>query len=143
MVSPLGRTLHRGSEVRRHAHLLEHDVERGVAVESLDLAIPQVEEVRARNVDLCSCWLDHAGGRFHRAAKGSLNGQLNGDDVAHDIDPVKFAVNVGNICPKAITTSFRCSPRYDSSPVTLLNTPSSVKLPIHPGISRTFPSAVW
>src|SRR5258708_6195143 len=31
----------------------------------------------------------------------------------------------------------------DSSPVTLLNTPSSVKLSIHPGISRTFPSAVW
>src|SRR6266850_4386767 len=95
MVSPLGRTLDRGSEVRRHAHLLEHYVERGVAVESLDLAVPHVEEVRARNVDLCSCWLDHAGGRFHRAAKGSLNGQLNGDDVAHDIDPVKFAVNVG------------------------------------------------
>jgi hypothetical protein len=23
-----------------------------------------------------------------------LNGQLNRDDVAHDIDPVKFAVNV-------------------------------------------------
>ncbi len=84
-MSPLGRTLDRGSKVRRHAHLLEHDVERGVAVESLDLAVPHVEEVRARDVDLCSCWLDHAGGRFHRAAKGSLNGQLNGDDVAHDI----------------------------------------------------------
>jgi len=60
--------------------LREHDVERGIAVESLDHAILHVEEVRARNVDLCSCWLDHAGGRFHRAAKGSLNGQLNGDD---------------------------------------------------------------
>ena len=36
---------------------------------------------------------DHASGRFHRAAKGSLNGQLNGDDIAHDIDPVKFAVS--------------------------------------------------
>jgi len=95
MVSPLGRTLDRGSEVRRRAHLLEHDVERGVAVESLDLAVPHVEEVRARNVDLCSCWLDHASGRFHRAAKGSSNGQLNGDDIAHDIDPAKFAVNVG------------------------------------------------
>jgi hypothetical protein len=34
VVTPLGRTLERGSEVRRHAHLLEHDVERGVAVES-------------------------------------------------------------------------------------------------------------
>ena len=54
MVSPLGRTLDRGSEVRRRAHLLEHDVERGVAVESLDLAVPHVEEVRARDVDLCS-----------------------------------------------------------------------------------------
>jgi len=86
-VSPLGRTLDRGSEVRRHAHLLEHDVKRGVAVESLDLAIPHVEEVRARDVDLCSRWLDYAGGRFHRAAKGSLNGHLNRDDVAHDIDP--------------------------------------------------------
>src|SRR5258706_4430099 len=95
MVSALGRTLYGGSEVRRHAHLLQHDVEGGVAVEPLDLAIPQVEEIRARNVDLCSCWLDHAGGRFHRAAEGSLNGQFNGDDVAHDIDPVKFAVNVG------------------------------------------------
>ena len=52
----------------------QHDVERGVAVESLDLAAPHVEEIRARNVDLCSRWLDHAGGRFHRAAKGSLNG---------------------------------------------------------------------
>ena len=89
------RTLDRGSEVGRHAHLLEHDVERGVTVESLDLAAPHVEEVRARNVDLFSCWLDHAGGRFHRAAKGSLNRQLNGDDIAHDIDPVKFAANVG------------------------------------------------
>ena len=78
-MSPLGRTLDRGRKVTRHAHLLEHDVERGVAVESLDLAVPHVEP----------------GGRFHRAAKGSLNGQLNGDDVAHDIDPVKFAVNVG------------------------------------------------
>src|SRR6516162_2450763 len=93
-VSPLTRTLDRGSEVRRHAHLLEHDVERGVAVESLDLAVLHVEEVRARNVNLCSCRLDHAGRRFHRAAKGSLNGQLNSDDVTHDIDPVKFAVNV-------------------------------------------------
>jgi hypothetical protein len=35
------------------------------------------------------------GWRFHGAAKGSLNGQLNRDDVAHDIDPVKLAVNVG------------------------------------------------
>src|SRR2546421_11477382 len=95
MVSPLGRTLDRGSEVRRHAHLLEHDVERGVAVESLDLSVPHVEEVRARDVGLCFCWLDHACGRFHRAAKGSLNGQLNGDYIAHDIEPVKFAVNVG------------------------------------------------
>src|ERR1700756_78717 len=79
------RALDGGSEVRRHAHLLEHDVERRVAVESLDLAVPHVEEVRARNVDLCFCWLDHAGGRFHRAAKGSLNRQLYGYDVAHDI----------------------------------------------------------
>ena len=39
MVSPFGRTLDRGSEVRRHAHLLEHDVERGVAVESLLTAV--------------------------------------------------------------------------------------------------------
>ena len=59
MVSPLGRTLDRGSEVRRRAHLLEHDVERGVAVESLDLAVPHVEEVRARDVDLCS-WITPA-----------------------------------------------------------------------------------
>src|ERR1700745_3856990 len=44
VVSPLGRTLDRRSEVRRHAHLLEHDVERGVAVESLDLAVPHVEK---------------------------------------------------------------------------------------------------
>src|SRR5438477_3532275 len=88
-------SLDRGGEVRRHAHLLQHDVERGVAVESLDLAVPHVEEIRARNVDLRSRWLDHAGGRFHRAAKGSLNGQFNGDDVAHDIYPVKFSVNVG------------------------------------------------
>src|SRR5580704_14322909 len=94
-MSPFGRTLDRGSEIRRHAHLPEHDVERGVAVESLDLAVPHVEEVRARDVDLCSGWLDHTGRRFHRAAKGSLNGQFNRHDVAHDIDPVKFAVNVG------------------------------------------------
>src|ERR1700756_6016504 len=93
--SPWGRALDRGSEVRRHAHLLEHDVDRGVAVESLDLAVPHIEEVGAWNVDLCSCWLDHAGGGFHRAAKGSLNRQLNGDDVAHDVDSVKFAVNIG------------------------------------------------
>src|ERR1700757_2714457 len=73
MVSPLGRTLDRGSEVRRHTHLFQHDIERGVAVESLDLAVPQVEEVRAWDVDLCSCWLDHASGCFHRAAKCSLN----------------------------------------------------------------------
>jgi hypothetical protein len=46
----------------------------GVAVESLNLAVPHVEEIRARNVDLCSCWLDHAGGRFHRAAKRSMRG---------------------------------------------------------------------
>jgi hypothetical protein len=58
MVSPLGRTFDRGREVRKHAHLLEHDVERGVAVESLDLAVPHVEEVRARDVDLCSLGLD-------------------------------------------------------------------------------------
>src|SRR5882672_10349396 len=95
MVSPLGRTLDRGSEVRRHAHLLQHDVERGVAVESLDLAVPHVEEVGAWTVNFYSCWVDHAGGRFHRAAKGSLNGQFNSDDVAHNIDPMKFAVNVG------------------------------------------------
>jgi hypothetical protein len=94
-VSALGRTLYGGSEVRRHAHLLQHDVERRVTVKSLDLAIAHVEEIRARDVDLRSCWLDHAGGRFHRPAKGSLNGQFNGEDVAHDIDPVKFAVNVG------------------------------------------------
>ena len=48
------RALDGGGEVRRHAHLLEHDVERGIAVESLDLAILHIEEVRARNVDLCS-----------------------------------------------------------------------------------------
>jgi hypothetical protein len=45
-VSALGRTLDGGSEVRQHAHLLEHDVERGVAIESLDLAVPHLEEVR-------------------------------------------------------------------------------------------------
>ena len=94
-MAALGRTLYGGSEIGRHAHLLQHDVERRVAVEPLDLTIPHVEEIRAGNVDLCSCWLDHAGRRFHRTAKGSLNGQFNGDDVAHDIDPVKFAVNVG------------------------------------------------
>src|SRR6266436_8207796 len=43
-VSALGRTLYGGSEVKRHAHLLQHDVERRVAVEPLDLAIPHVEE---------------------------------------------------------------------------------------------------
>src|SRR5258706_478714 len=95
MVPALCLTLYGGSEVRRHAHLLQHDVERRVAVEPLDLAIPHVEEIRARNVDLGACGLDHAGGRFHRATKGSLNGQFNGEGVAHDIDPVKFAGNVG------------------------------------------------
>src|SRR6267142_1895635 len=45
----VSRTLDGGSEVRRYAHLLEHDVKRGIAVESPDLAIPHVEEVRARN----------------------------------------------------------------------------------------------
>jgi hypothetical protein len=69
MTSVLGRTLDGGCEVRRHAHLLEHDVERGLAVESLDLAVPHMEEVRARNVDLFSCWLDHVGGRFHRSVR--------------------------------------------------------------------------
>src|SRR5438552_4634411 len=68
-------TLYGGREVRWHTHLVQHDIERGVAVESLDLAVPHIEEIRARNVDLCSCWLDHAGGRFHGAAKGPLNGQ--------------------------------------------------------------------
>jgi len=29
------------------------------------------------------------------AAEGSLNSQFNGDNVAHDIDPVKFAANIG------------------------------------------------
>ena len=61
-MSPLGRALDCRSDVRRHAHLLEHDVEGGVAVESLDLAVSHVEEVRARNIDLFSCWLDDAGG---------------------------------------------------------------------------------
>ena len=51
-----------------------------LAIESLDLAVPHLEEGRTRNVDLCFCWLDHAGRRFHRDAKGPLNGQLNGDD---------------------------------------------------------------
>ena len=88
-------SIYGASEIWLHAHLLQHDVERGVAVESLDLTVPHVEEVRARNIDLCSRWLNHAGGRFHRTAKGSLNGQFNGDDVPHDINPAKFAVNVG------------------------------------------------
>ena len=56
------RTLDRGSEVGRHAHLLEHDVERGVTVESLDLAAPHVEEVRARDVDFAPVgWITPSG----------------------------------------------------------------------------------
>src|SRR6266576_2664870 len=94
-LSYLSRGLNKIQMIDRGTFNLDQDVERGIAVESLDLAILHVEEVRARNVDLCSCWLDHAGGRFQQAEKGSLNGQLNGDDVAHDIDSVKFAVNVG------------------------------------------------
>ena len=106
MTSTLGRTLDGRCEVRRHAHLLEHNVERGVAVESLDLAVPHVEEVRAGNVDLFSCWLDHAGGRFHRAAKGSLNGQLNGDDVAHDIDHRRASRMLWMIARSSFTIRF-------------------------------------
>jgi len=35
--------------------------------------------------------------------KVPLNRQFNGDDVTHDIDPNKFAVNAGNIFAKVIT----------------------------------------
>jgi len=93
----LGLTTDPGSKVRQHVDLPQHDAYPDVAVESLDLAVSHVEEIGRRDVDFRARWLDHTGGRLHRAAKGTLNRQLNGDDVAHDIDPEKFAVNVGKL----------------------------------------------
>ena len=86
--------------------MLEHDADPDVAVESLDLAVPHIEEISGRNVDSRSRWLDHAGRRFHRAAKSSPNRKLNGDDVAIDIDSVKLAMNVGKLL---------CHAEYDVS----------------------------
>ena len=70
-----------GCEVRIHAQLREHDAEKGVAVELLDLAVFHVPKVGAWDVKLGSGRLDDACGRLERPGEGAPDRQLDRDDV--------------------------------------------------------------
>src|SRR3984893_13226062 len=82
------------AEVTEHAELREDDCSFWVAVEALDLPVDQFEDVAARRVHPLAGRRQRPGGKPQRAEVGSLQGQLDHDHVAADVDVVQRAVHV-------------------------------------------------
>src|SRR6185295_14802549 len=77
----------RGCKVELNAHLREHDVEAGVAVEYLDLAVLDIPQVGTGDVDLGAVRLDDSCGRLERPGEGAADRQLDRDDITDDVNP--------------------------------------------------------
>jgi hypothetical protein len=86
--------LERGAEVADHAELGEDDRAFWVAVEALDLAVGQLEDVAAGCVHRFAGRRQRPGGQVQRAEMGSLQGRLDHHDVAADVELVQLAVPV-------------------------------------------------
>src|SRR5579864_2759432 len=81
-------------DIREHAELREDHRSRRVAVERLDLAVHETEDVTARRVHPLARW-----GKYpHRRRQGSLlrtlEGEFHDDDVADAEKPVQLAMHV-------------------------------------------------
>jgi len=72
---------------------------RRVAVETLDLAVLQLEHVAARRVHPPAGWFEHSARRPERAVVGALQRELDDDDVSVHVEPVQLAVHVGERPP--------------------------------------------
>src|SRR5712671_727816 len=82
-------------DFREHAELREDHRSRGIAVERLDLAVYETEDVTARRVHPLSRWRKDP----HRRRQGplvcTLKGELHDDDIADAEQPVQLAMHVG------------------------------------------------
>src|SRR5260370_20347861 len=81
-------------DVREHAELREDQRSRRVAVERLDLAVHQTEDITARRIHPLARWWNDA----HRRRKGplmrALEGELHDDDVADAEEAVQLTMHV-------------------------------------------------
>jgi len=81
-------------DIREHAELREDHRSRGVAVERLDLAVHETEDVTARRVHPLARWRKDP----HRRRQGSLvrtlEGEFDDDDIADVENPVQLAMHV-------------------------------------------------
>ena len=62
----------------------------------LDLPVFDVPEVGARDIELGAGRMDHVAAPVERPGEGALDRQFGGDDIAHDMEPLELAVDVGS-----------------------------------------------
>src|SRR5882757_8867920 len=84
-------------EVGQHAHLGEHGADHHEAVEHRDLAVAEVPEVGAREVDPRPRWRDDADRGLQWPEEGALDRQLDGNGVAEHVDPVQHPMDIGEL----------------------------------------------
>src|SRR6185295_1720438 len=92
MEAPL--LLERGLQVAQHTELGEHDGSGVVAVERAHLPVLKMEDINARDVELLTGCREVS--QTHRKVTpvGSVQRQLNDDDVTVKVEVVEFAVHI-------------------------------------------------
>src|SRR5258708_3413412 len=81
-------------DIREHAELCEDHRSRGVAVERLDLAVHQTEDVTARRVHPLARWWKDPHWRRKGSLMRALEGELHDDDIPDAEEPVQLAMHV-------------------------------------------------
>src|SRR5712675_3561704 len=81
-------------DIREHAELREDHRSRGVAVERLDLAVHETEDVTDRRVHPLARWWKNPHRRRQGPLVRTLEGELHDDDVADAEKPVQLAMHV-------------------------------------------------
>src|SRR6185369_4912756 len=79
---------------REHAELREDHRSRGVAVERLDLAVHETENITARRVHPLARWWKDAHRRRQGPPVRALEGELYDDDVADAYEAVHLTMHV-------------------------------------------------
>src|SRR5579862_3165263 len=79
-------------DIREHAELREDHRSRGVAVERLDLAVHETEDVTARRVHPLARWRKDPHRRWQRPLVRTLKGEFHDDDIADAEKPVQLAM---------------------------------------------------
>ena len=100
----LSLLLERGLQVAQHTELAEHDGSGVVAVERAHLPVLKMEDIDARDVELLTGSGDRSQAHGKVTLVGSVQRQLNDDDVTVEVEVVR----VRGACPEMQPS--RCRP---------------------------------